>query len=1222
MRIRYLAILAFFVFLYIGPVNLLPYDVPPTIVEQPQEAKKETVVSTDLAITLAADTDDDWWKWQDGVGYTHYTGSTLLQNINTSTIDYMGQQRFQLNIPNGATIQSANLTWYEVNDPVARECILKRIDEDNVGPLESDTIIPSIANGTNCTYMWDGVGSEWSDPINITEIVQEAVNLETWSSGNYVGWRIHWTATHVSGVHDIEDYQHADDHLSYLNITYTGGEDEEETPYGQEWLTGWGRRQQLNLSQTAGTGANYTVPLLVWNGIGGSWLNHSYTNGYAQEDFDDIRFTQNNGSIELEYQLNTTWEEEITDYICNDSVEFGGYPVNYPQSVYYNQRTYITRQGPERDPFIAFYDHENESFSGWTRVGNNSILHAGADSHGVPCMFIDNESYLHVFYGAHNSIIYHTKSDYPESISGWTAQTDVDFGAGGSTYPHLFYDATNDILHCYVRLTGGGGAGTYPLHYRNSTDKGLTWSSGQNIVEADSYFPYTGVAEMDPTNTSLHIGWNRYTAANTSRQDVYYIEFNFTTGIVYNVTGASLGETVSYSELESCIVYNSGLANVWGPNIHLDSTTNPYLTWICGDHAGETTGKAMFAYWTGASWSSVDNVTDTLSWVGGSDFIVHDSTNITAYFSESVFASRNMTKYTWNGVAWTRIEAIMQGGSTRYQGYNIVPLDHDNEIQIVWTEYVPSDTNIKMYVYGSEGLIQYTWAKHALFYVKVPYNISEDDATIYLYYSNPIVSTTENATMTIQTGNDPNFDIWGPEEIEENNSPTNDQTPVCVNLDDTDNLYARYKEYQITANVSDSDGFADLDYLEISLYSNDRGTLYWTIRFDEDTAIFSEQSDVSNMITLNTTASTNATSGNTLNVTFYLTVHWNHTDISDADIRQYVLDDNPQSDTDYYEVNWDVETRLNYSMVPIVYEDYGGGTDNRGNPDEWFSIEGNVTYYGSAINPSSDEIDIWVNASEYGTNVGPWYDLAFSDGYFQINCYADDEVGLDSYTIKPVIAGAGSGGSSLYYTTDIQLTYIADRLNIDIQADDESPENNQQVSFIITITYEYDGTSCTIYTIQIARNAVYWHTFTHSNYSLFNDTNSQVTYSYNVSSYLGLNTHGVTNFTTNTETVTWFSPSTTTTPTTETNIFYDFYYEWFFSAEIWSILGAMSIVFVGYFAARKDKVLGVFWFIVECLFVSAYAEQVSTTPFYYWHIFIVLVGGILVLVPALMNRTR
>jgi hypothetical protein len=55
---------------------------------------------------------------------------------------------------------------------------------------------------------------------------------------------------------------------------------------------------------------------------------------------------------------------------------------------------------------------------------------------------------------------------------------------------------------------------------------------------------------------------------------------------------------------------------------------------------------------------------------------------------------------------------------------------------------------------------------------------------------------------------------------------------------------------------------------------------------------------------------------------------------------------------------------------------------------------------------------------------------------------------------------------------------IWDQLTINIVADMDSVANGVQVNFTVTVTFLYDSADCTTYSIRIARNATYWHTFT------------------------------------------------------------------------------------------------------------------------------------------------
>lgn len=82
------------------------------------------------------------------------------------------------------------------------------------------------------------------------------------------------------------------------------------------------------------------------------------------------------------------------------------------------------------------------------------------------------------------------------------------------------------------------------------------------------------------------------------------------------------------------------------------------------------------------------------------------------------------------------------------------------------------------------------------------------------------------------------------------------------------------------------------------------------------------------------------------------------------------------------------------------------------------------------------------------------------------------------------------------------------------------------------------------------------------------------------------------------------------------NIFYDL----FLSASMWGYLGPMVLVIIGYFLTQKEKILGILWFVVECLFITQYLDLLEAHPAYWWQVFILLFGGLFTCVYPLLNR--
>ena len=250
-----------------------------------------------------------------------------------------------------------------------------------------------------------------------------------------------------------------------------------------------------------------------------------------------------------------------------------------------------------------------------------------------------------------------------------------------------------------------------------------------------------------------------------------------------------------------------------------------------------------------------------------------------------------------------------------------------------------------------------------------------------------------------------------------NELPVNDSSPVLTNADDTDYLYARYRHYVILTSVSDLDGYADISYVELTLYSDGGVTPYWTVRYTVGTGIFSVESGGS-IVEIGVMSNTVEVL-NTITITWHLKIGWGHPDVMNTDVLQYVTD-GTDSDSDLYDEDWNVETRLDYSVSPTLLDD-------RGDIDTSDLIAtGSVTYYNSGHIPLSNETDVWVVHDVSGAWSGN-----LAAGSFSIsNIGSSSSVRLNTYTFKIVSQGNGSLGSDLYYTTSLTDTFITDAIEI------------------------------------------------------------------------------------------------------------------------------------------------------------------------------------------------
>lgn len=173
---------------------------------------------------LGADGDDDWWR-VDSTTWIRYhttTGTTTQVLFNTAAWRYLAQCRFVLDIDDGVIIDTADLSGFKLDDPVAsRDVYICRIDELDVGSLESDTVFPDDTNATLTVngFTTTGTDNEWFE-ADVVDLVQDMVDEVGWTSGYHIAFRLYYPSHLGSQALLIEDYQHAQSEVPFLNVTY------------------------------------------------------------------------------------------------------------------------------------------------------------------------------------------------------------------------------------------------------------------------------------------------------------------------------------------------------------------------------------------------------------------------------------------------------------------------------------------------------------------------------------------------------------------------------------------------------------------------------------------------------------------------------------------------------------------------------------------------------------------------------------------------------------------------------------------------------------------------------------------------------------------------------------------------------------------------------------------------------------------------------------------
>ncbi|MHC4316530.1 MAG: hypothetical protein ACYSW3_29150, partial [Planctomycetota bacterium] len=599
------------------------------------------------------------------------------------------------------------------------------------------------------------------------------------------------------------------------------------------------------------------------------------------------------------------------------------------------------------------------------------------------------------------------------------------------------------------------------------------------------YYSESNTDDFSDMGLSFHwvdsntIGWQRGLSVTDDIQvKIQFVEFATSAGVttyevgpISSVGAQAIGGTVDMSE--TFIIYGGctatgGYSNTqMYPRIYLSSTTQ--VTW---------------ANWASDSWSNsycqVVEVTGATVQRGYSEF--SSSTTLTVDIGDPIVIANTMMLAQIGEDAVTNIDA--DEFSMKYEMSTTDDIlftrdDSTRDANVQW-EVVewPSDVTVAHYTankgapnkYVDVTITEVDTSRAFVIHANSKGGAPQSSVGVLNYGDDTWYGSASTATFTSSTvvraseifssvGAASGY-IQVIEFPEPNNAPTNDATPACINLDDSTYLYARYRTYIFTSNVSDADGYADIDYVDLMLFQPSPLATLWKIRYDEDTNVFSEIDGTSN-IELITGSSSYVKSGNDLDITWHLKIEWAHSDELNTRLRQWVYDAAAGSDDDTYSVDYDTETRLDYSAVPTM--DDKTGTAYRGRIDQTNVFgEGTLKYYGTTLIPASSEVDVWMSCPDVASS--PWSDTTLTSGAFAISGVADDVVGEDTYTFKPVAEGAGSGGASLYYTTDLTDTYIADEIVMRAIWNDD-PQNRTGIGDTITlymqIQYEYDDANVT-----------------------------------------------------------------------------------------------------------------------------------------------------------------
>lgn len=389
---------------------------------------------------------------------------------------------------------------------------------------------------------------------------------------------------------------------------------------------------------------------------------------------------------------------------------------HHPMAVYSadTNRTYWVFGNAENAPTITYYDHAAKQFTHPVVLGTNP----DGDAHRNPTLALDEQGFLHVFYGSHGHPTHTLRSRRPHDLSAW--ETLSDLPEPHTTYPQPWLISPGEIMVSYRQAPG--------WNCTTTTDGGRTWSTPTNVVNfgcpegaagcAECSIYAISVAESAGYPRKVHLAWSRLgggTPEEIATKHLWARRYN----VYYAWTGdggrtwrRSDGSEYSLPITEEAAekVYDCGQRGVWLKDVKLDAAGRPLILFLDAEPA-TFESRWQVARLRSDGWST--------SYLATSDHMYDDGGLV--YLSERDIRVYGPTTDVqphedggeieeWQsldgGATWRNTRHLTAG--SRYSHNNVkVVFGHEHgpgDLRVVWSygdsNYPPESTDVRLHAYG------------------------------------------------------------------------------------------------------------------------------------------------------------------------------------------------------------------------------------------------------------------------------------------------------------------------------------------------------------------------------------------------------------------------------------------------------------------------------------------------------------------------------------------
>ena len=315
-----------------------------------------------LSFQVSADVDD-----------CEYTSSSIVWSSDSFRVgNFLGSKngavRFtDVTIPSGSTILSANLSLYCVDNGVYGDdetpIQIVGIKESNTGNFSTNPDSrPETAAHLNISQVW--TENQWYT-FNVTDIVQEIINQDGWSSGNALGFKIKDNGAGTYHYVAFQDYHGNSSRAAKLDIEVLGEIDIEPPEYSNSGYTS-NRAGLYSKFYVKWTDANLSKCVFYHNNTG-TWQSITvWDKVYATEKWANVTLQVNStvGTVVSWY-----WKAWDANNNVNTTETF-----SLTTTVLYSVNVYeVTESGDDATEYgDGTFSYTGDYIYVWSRTDNSS----------------------------------------------------------------------------------------------------------------------------------------------------------------------------------------------------------------------------------------------------------------------------------------------------------------------------------------------------------------------------------------------------------------------------------------------------------------------------------------------------------------------------------------------------------------------------------------------------------------------------------------------------------------------------------------------------------------------------------------------------------------------------------------------------------------------------------------------------------------------------------